>query len=186
LKLSGAQIKISPPEVTQAEFNPGLAVQPMPMGGGAVPFNVMRSFQVVVVDADFADLHKKVLKVMETALTHGANAPANLSGNVREWLGGGFHNGGASITHVDFFSRSDVDPRQQAYRKAVETALENAKAAAQGAGAKLGDIVSIREHREPNLNVSAGIGIDVPTELIPQDVNGEIELTVRVRLSAKF
>ena len=74
LKLTGAQIKVSPPEVAQAELSNGLPVV-QPMGNvGALPYNVTRPFQVIVSDADFPELHKKVLKVMETALTHGANA----------------------------------------------------------------------------------------------------------------
>ena len=80
-----------------------------------------------------------------------------------------------------------MDPRQQAYRKAVEAALANAKGAAQGAGAKLGDIVSIREHQDPNAGLSASFSLGgLLAEPPQQDVNGEIELTVRVRVSAKF
>ncbi|MCI0681125.1 MAG: SIMPL domain-containing protein, partial [Gemmataceae bacterium] len=151
LKLTGVQIKIAPPEVTQNDLaNPAVVLQPMPMAVGALPFNVTRSFQVVVTDKDFPELHKKVLKVMETALTHGANAPAT-PGNHNAWIGGGFPNN-MSITRVEFFSRHDADPRQKAYRMAVEAAVMNARAAAVGAGVeKLGEIVSIREHQDPNL-----------------------------------
>jgi len=187
LKLTGAQIKISPPDVVQGEFgNNGIAVvqPPMGMGVGALPYNVTRSFQVVVSDADFPELHKKVLKVMETALNHGANAQPKAPGNHNDFIGG-LPQGG-SLTRVEFFSREDVDPRQQAYRKAVAAALENAKAAAQGAGSKLGDIVSIREQQDPNPSLNANFGLGLPIVEPQQDLNGEMELTVRVRVSVKF
>ena len=162
-----------------------------PMGG--VPggfndkaYNVSRSFQVVIADKDFGELHKQVLKVMETALTHGANSPANLPRNNDNMFFGGIGGDfprGPSITRVDFFSSDDQKARQQAYQKAVQTALTSAQGAADGAKLTLGKVVAITDHQEMNYNFNIGI----PTMEAPQqDVNGEIELTIRVKVTVKF
>jgi len=188
LKLTGMQVKIAPPDVSNNDNLANGVVAPMP---GGVPggfndkaFNVSRSFQVVVADSDFNELHKQVLKVMETALSHGANCPANVRGN-NEFLGGigaGFPQG-PSITRVEFFSNDDKNARQKAYEKAVQAAVANAKGAAKGAEVTLGNVVSIVDHQEVNYNLNIGI----PTMDAPQqEVNGEIELTIRVKVTMKF
>lgn len=183
LKIAGMNIKVGPPFVTQNDWaNAGMG---QPMMPGFLPFNVTRSFQVVVANRDFAELNKQVLKVMETALTHGANSPAILPAAhvnaVADTLGN------SSVVQVDFYSGNDGQYRQQAYQKAVEVALNNARGAALGGNVKLGQIVKIREFQEPNRNANVGLGLTVPTvESMQQDVNGEIELTVRVRVSIKF
>lgn len=189
LKIGGLQIKIAPPDVANND-NLANGVVP-PMAGGAPggfndkAFNVSRSFQVVVAENDFNELHKHVLKVMETALSHGANCAANVRGNNSEIFGGigaGFPQG-PSITRVEFFSNDDKNARQKAYEKAVQAAVANAKGAAKGAELQLGNVVAIVDHQEMNYNVNIGI----PTMEAPQqEVNGEIELTIRVKVTMKF
>ena len=188
LKIGGMQIKIAPPDVAHNDNLANGVVPPMggvPGGFNDKAYNVSRSFQVVVADNDFAELHKQVLKVMETSLSHGANCPANLRGNANEFfggIGGGFPQG-PSITRVEFFSNDDKNARQQAYQKAVQAAVSNARGAAKGAELTLGNVVAIVDHQEVNYNLNIGIPM---AEGPQQDVNGEIELTIRVKVTMKF
>lgn len=187
LKIDGLQVKISVPDVIHNE-NLANGVQ-APMVGG-VPggfndkaFSVVRSFQVVVTEKDFAQLHKQVLKVIETAMTHGANSPSAVGMNNAMLMGGGFPQGN-SITRVEFQSSDDRAHRAKAYQKAVEAALSNAYGAAKGAKVNQGDIYSITEHQQqPEVNYNFGL---LQNETPQQDVSGEVDLTVRVRVTVKF
>lgn len=185
LKIAGMQVKISLPFVTHNEWaNPGMG---QPMMPGNLSFYVTRSFQVLVSDRDFAELNKQVLKVMETALTHGANTPPVLPPAQASMLTDS--NGNSQIVQVDFYSANDLQHRQEAYRKAVESALNNSRGAAQGANVKLGQIISIREDQESkrNVTVNPNTGIAIPAiDATQTHVDGEVELTVRVRVSFKF
>lgn len=187
LKIGGMQVKIAPPDVAHNDNLANGVVAPMvgvPGGFNDKAYNVSRSFQVVVADNDFGELHKQVLKVMEAAMTHGANCPANLRNNNSELfgIGAGFPQG-PSITRVEFFSNDDKNARQKAYEKAVQAAVANARGAAKGAELTLGNVMAIVDHQEVNYNVNIGL----PTMESPQqDVNGEIELTIRVKVTMKF
>ena len=187
LKFDGIQVKVSAPDVMHNENLANGVAAPMvgvPGGFNDKAYNITRSFQVVVAEKDFAQLHKQVLKVIETAMTHGANCSSNAA-NRENLLMGGFGNGmqGNSITRVEFFSSDDRTHRSKAYQQAVEAAMSNARGAAKGANLSAGPIFAITDHQQQEMNYNFGI---LQNESPQQDVSGEVDLTVRVKLTVKF
>lgn len=184
LKLSGLQIKIGTPEILHNDPNLNLGGAPGLQGGlNDKAYIVTRTILVVIQESDFAKLQEHTLKAMETALSHGANAQPNVPMNNN----GIFNNinatmpQGGSLTRVDYFHSKDSEFRKQAFEKAVQAATSGAQGVAKGANLTLGKIHSISDQQEFNYN----FGLPTP-EAAQQELNGEIELTVRVRMVFKF
>ena len=69
------QIKVSPPDVNQNDLQNGAGLAVPNMAGNGrndMPYNVSRTFQIVVTDRNAGQLQKQIAKVIETALSHGA------------------------------------------------------------------------------------------------------------------
>ncbi|MCS7046849.1 MAG: SIMPL domain-containing protein, partial [Gemmataceae bacterium] len=91
-----------------------------------------------------------------------------------------------SLARVEFFSGDDREARSAAFTKAMQAAVSSAKGIAAGAGVKLGDLVAVSEQTEVNYVPALGVGVVPLAEGPHQDVNGEVELTVRVRVTFRF
>ena len=88
-----------------------------------IGYRISTQMTVSVREKDPTRLAALASRVLDAALLHGAN----------------------SVQQVNFFVEDTTTPRREAMAKAVQDALENARAMAKGAGKKLGEVVTIQD-----------------------------------------
>lgn len=126
LKIDGLRVR-----TTESHVNAVRSPQPPFEANG---FEVSQSLALVLTDADPARLAAAAERVLDAGLANGVNA------------GGG----------VTFFRADDAELRREAVRKAVEDAVESARACAAGAKAMVVEVVSVEELENPWEDVSFG------------------------------
>jgi uncharacterized protein YggE len=183
LKQAGLSIKTQPVDAQVAAGTAGPGGQAPPEKDkekAAETFNVTHAVVVVLTDPDPAKLRQRVEQVLQTGLNFGVNSGGMTSSN-NFGLGGGMGMPGMPGTQntsprVEFSVQNDADARKAALSQAAAAALANAEAVA-------------GKHKVTVLSVSDGS--DIPfgysmAETTQPDGAGEIELTVRVRVTCSY
>jgi uncharacterized protein YggE len=132
-----------------------------------IGYQVANSFTVLISNPDATALANSASRVLDAALENGANV----------------------AQQIVFFKRDDTEIRRQAMTKAVQDALGNAAALAEGANVHVGATITISDEPEYNYtypmqshNAPLGrtAGGDTPV------LAGELEITCRVSVTCAF
>ena len=135
-----------------------------------VGYRISTQMTVSVREKDPTRLAALASKVLDAALLHGAN----------------------TVQQVNFFVEDATTPRREALAKAVQDALENARAMAKGAGKKLGEVVTIQDSpvhgAESYALTNSMVQTSTPTggaDSTPM-VAGMLEVSATVEIVAEF
>lgn len=119
--------------------------------------------------------------------------PNTLASLAAKVLDAGLENGVNSVQQIQFFKEDDTAARREALERAVQDAIENAKAMAKGAGKKYQDVKTLSTsggHAEPAYRFSnakfAVMSADSASGESTPVVAGTLEITATVEVTASF
>jgi uncharacterized protein YggE len=132
-------------------------------------YRVTNSLTVLVANADSVILSNSASRVLDTALENGANF----------------------VQQIVFFKQDEAVIKRQALTKAVEEALTNAKAIAEGAKVQIADTLSIEGQPEYSYGpgqcglTNSVVGVASAQGETPL-VIGDLEVMCRVNVSCTY
>jgi uncharacterized protein YggE len=190
-----AALKIRDLTVTSAPLNIAQNDPNGRFGGGlgaggmgqpdAKPYSVTSALTVVVKETNPDKLRETIDKISKVAVDAGANT----SGGAPIDPDYGFLPGrnGDNGPRVVLLRDDESEYRDKAFAEAVKKAMRTAKAIADGAGVKITDTTSIGEADETDSSGGYNLfGGGVTRTSTVREVNGELELTVRVRVKCSY
>jgi len=187
LKIRDLTVTAAPLNISQNDPNGrfGGAVRVGGMGQPeAKPYTVTSALTVTIKETNPDKLREAIDKVTKVATDAGANTSggAPVDPDYGFYPGRGNENGPRVVLLRD----DDSEYRDKAFAEAVKKAMRSAKAIADGAGVKITDTTSITETEETEtLNAYSLFGGST-TRTTVREVNGELELTVRVRVKCSY
>jgi uncharacterized protein YggE len=188
LKIRDLTVNAAPLNIAQIDpngrFGGAIAVGGMGQPNGK-PYSVTSSLTFVVKETNPDKLREAIDKISKAAVDSGGNTSggAPLDPDYGFYPGRGSDNGPRVVLLRD----DDSEHRDKAFAEAVKKAMRTAKAIADGAGVKIIDTASITEvdDADPATNFSL-FGGSTPSRTSVREVNGELELTVRVRVKCSY